>query len=346
MSTQPDGKMSNLLISLAVLAAIGVAIWAAIDLMDPTGENGAGTGQNFDKELQKLKKFDLALLKWSEKLPAIPTGMELPIALAMFDNGDICVGGDKAIAVLSPDGDTVRRIDADFEPQALAIDGETIFAASRNSVTVLSADGETKTKWAPLGDKAHIVSLAVSDEHLYAADAGNRVIVRYDRKTGERTYKNGLADSGAFMSGFNVPSPHLDVAVDGEGHILTVDPGRLTVQVRDNYGDVLRKFGAEGSRIEDFYGCCNPAAIALLADGSVVTYEKTLQRIKVYSPSGEFREVAAGPNKFSDHPSSSHIVPDIATDRSGRIILLDPIRKTVRVFKRRTPPRPATGAAR
>ena len=345
MTRQPNNAVNNLLISLALLAAVAVAVWAALSI-DPMGDRGAGTGRNYDEEFQKLKKFDLSLLKWSESLPALETGMDLPTALAVFDGGNICVGGDKAIVIMSADGKEVRRMDLPLAPQALAVAGKTIYAASRNTIAVLTSDGREQARWAPLNEKAHLVSLAVSDEYVYAADAGNRAVLRYDRKTGERTYKNGRQDSGAFLSGFKAPSPHLDVALTPAGELLTVDPGRSRVQFRDVYGDVLTSWGAQGSEITKFYGCCNPAAIALLADGSVVTYEKTLQRVKVYSPDGKLVNVAAGPNEFSDHPKDSTVVPDIAVGRDGRILVLDPVRKVVRIFKRKVAPRrPTTGAS-
>lgn len=345
--TQPqDNTAKNVLISLALLAAVGVAIWAAMSL-DPTGDRGAGTGRKHEEDFQKLKKFDLSLLKWSELLPALPTGMDLPIALAVLDDGNICVAGDKSLVILSADGKEVRRVDLQMAPQALAATDKTIYVASRNTIAVLDPDGKEQARWAPLNDKAHMTSLAISDEYVYAADAGNRVVMRYDRKTGKRTYKDGIADSGAFLSGFKVPSPHLDVALTPDGDLLTVDPGRSVVQRRDSYGDVLKSWGSEGAHITKFYGCCNPAAIASLGNGSVVTYEKTLQRVKVYSAEGELLSVAAGPNEFSGHPKDTTVVPDIAVDRDGRILVLDPVRKIVRIFKRKIAPRrPTTGASR
>ena len=345
MTQQPNHTTKNLLISLAVLAAVAVAVWAALSI-DSTGRRGAGTGRNYDEDFQKLKKFDLALLKWQEALPALPARMDLPVALAMIDGRDICIAGDKAIVVLSPDGREIRRLDLPLAPQALATADKTIYVASKNAIAVLTSEGQQQDRWATLGDKAHLVSLAVSDEYVFAADAGNRVVMRYDRKTGKRTYKNGLADSGAFLSGFKVPSPHLDVAMTAAGNLLTVDPGRSLVQLRDVYGDVLKSWGTQGSEITKFYGCCNPAAIATLDDGSVVTYEKTLQRVKVYTPEGKLSNVAAGPNEFSDHPKDTSIVPDMAVDRDGRILVLDPVRKVVRIFKRKLAPRPTTGASR
>ncbi|MDP6544793.1 MAG: NHL repeat-containing protein [Phycisphaerae bacterium] len=346
MTQQPNHKTNDLVISLAVLAAVGIAVWAAFSLMDPTGDNGAGTGREYDKDFQKLKKFDLSLLKWVEVRPASPVFLDVPTAVAVLDSGSICVAGDKAIWIHTPDGKEAKRVSLSLAPQALATADETIYVASRNTIAVLNSNGREQARWAPLDDKAHLTSLAVSDEYVYAADAGNRVVMRYDRKTGKRTYKNGRPDSGAFLSGFNVPSPHLDVALTADGELLTVDPGRSLVQLRDVYGDVLKSWGSEGSGITKFYGCCNPAAIAVMGDGSIVTYEKTLQRVKVYSPEGKLLNVAVGPNDFLDSAKDARVVPDIAVDRTGRILVLDPTMKTLRIFKRKQArTRPAGGAS-
>ncbi|MCP4377605.1 MAG: hypothetical protein GY794_15685 [bacterium] len=344
MTHPPSNNTKNLLISLAVLAALGIAVWAVLSL-DPTGQNGAGTGRDYDKDFQKLMKFDLSLLKWTEVLPAIPVKMDVPLALAVSDDGNICLAGDKSLVIMSPDGQEINRFDLSFKPQALTTAGKTIYIASRNAIVVMTSTGQEQARWSPLDSKAHLVSLAASDQYVYAADAGNRVVMRYDRKTGKRTYKDSLANSGAFLTGFNVPSPHMDIAITSGGNLLTVNPGLSRVQVRDSYGDVLDEWGAQGAEITKFYGCCNPAAIAILAGGSIVTYEKTLQRLKVYSPKGEFSNVAAGPNEFSDHPKNSHLVPDIAVDLRQRILLLDPVRKVLRIFKRKLPPRPSAGAS-
>jgi len=71
-----------------------------------------------------------------------------------------------------------------------------------------------------------------------------------------------------------------------------------------------------------------------------------LQRVKVYSVQGELISVVAGPNDFTDQPVGKFIVPDIAIDPSGRILVLDTTRKTLRTFKRKIAPKPTTGASK
>ena len=47
------------------------------------------------------------------------------------------------------------------------------------------------------------------------------------------------------------------------------------------------EFGKRGSKPEEFLGCCNPVNVACLADGSIVTVEKTPTRVKIYDKEGK-----------------------------------------------------------
>ena len=83
--------------------------------------------------------------------------------------------------------------------------------------------------------------------------------------------------------------------------------------------------------IKGFTGCCNPANIAFLPDGNLVTSEKGIVRIKEYKPSGEFVGVVAAPSKFE----GGELAPDIVTDEQGRVYALDKDRKMIRVFEKK-----------
>jgi len=80
--------------------------------------------------------------------------------------------------------------------------------------------------------------------------------------------------------------------------------------------------------LEGFAGCCNPSHFALLPGGGFVTSEKGLPRVKEYSPDGTLRTVVAGSEGFA--PGSVGL--DLATDPGGRVYVLDPVARAVRVF--------------
>jgi len=69
-----------------------------------------------------------------------------------------------------------------------------------------------------------------------------------------------------------------------------------------------------------------------LEDGSFVTSEKGLVRIKIYKSSGEFLGVVAPPTKFDDKIEGQ--APDVAVDNKGNIYALDFDRKVLRVFEK------------
>jgi hypothetical protein len=84
--------------------------------------------------------------------------------------------------------------------------------------------------------------------------------------------------------------------------------------------------------IERFCGCCNPGHIAILQDGSFVTAEKGIARVKIYNRLGQLVAVVAGPEKFME----GTVGMDLAVDSRNRIYVLDPKRHCVRIFEKKS----------
>jgi hypothetical protein len=68
-----------------------------------------------------------------------------------------------------------------------------------------------------------------------------------------------------------------------------------------------------------------------LPDGSFVTSEKGIARVKIIKPTGEFLCVVAGPEQFDE----GTVGLDLAVDSQERILVLDPHRKMVRIFTKK-----------
>ena len=82
--------------------------------------------------------------------------------------------------------------------------------------------------------------------------------------------------------------------------------------------------------VDGFSGCCNPSHAAVLQDGSFVTAEKGLVRVKIHNRAGEFVCLVAAPDQFD----KGTVGLDLAVDSNGRIHVLDPKRKQVRIFEK------------
>ncbi|MHC4574448.1 MAG: NHL repeat-containing protein [Planctomycetota bacterium] len=122
-----------------------------------------------------------------------------------------------------------------------------------------------------------------------------------------------------------------------------VNPGRLRIEAYTFDGDLEFWWGEFSSGIEGFTGCCNPVNFAILADGSFVTCEKGLVRVKVYGPDGTFVGVVAGPEQLVEGGTArTCYFPaqcqaggfDVAVDSTGRVLVLDTMKNVVRIFSR------------
>lgn len=139
-----------------------------------------------------------------------------------------------------------------------------------------------------------------------------------------------------------MPSPFLDVELGGDGLVRITNPGRHQVEVYTPDGDLEASWGKPGVGLDGFCGCCNPVAVSLLSDGRVVTAEKGLPRVKVYSVAGVLETVVAGPDAFAPVGSDerSRNTPetvvdglDVAVASDGRVAVLDLPGRTVQIFQ-------------
>ncbi len=162
------------------------------------------------------------------------------------------------------------------------------------------------------------------------ADAGNHIVWKFD-KSGNRLKRIGEKDEARDIPGFIIPSPYFDVALDPDGFLWVANTGRHSIENYTKDGDFRTSWGEFSMGIEGFSGCCNPSHFAILEDGSFVTSEKGLARVKVYNRIGALVSVVALPDQFIE----GTIGLDLAVDSSQRIYVLDPRQKLVRIFEKK-----------
>lgn len=255
----------------------------------------------------------------------IPARVAGPSALAVDAAGQLVVGGEHEVAVLSPDGkELVRRFPVAEAVTCLAAaqDG-TVLAGVGDHVVVYGRDGRPVAEWAMFGTNAMLTSLVVDEEDVYVADAGAHCVWRLDRRG------KLLVVIRRAAGGFVIPSAYFDVAVGAGDGVWVVDPGRHEVINYSPQGEARTSWGKAGFEVDGFSGCCNPIHIALLADGSFVTAEKGIARVKKMSTGGAFIGVIAGPASFFKGTR----IADLAVDGHGRVLVLDPDRKAIRIFE-------------
>ncbi|MFW6125226.1 MAG: hypothetical protein ACOC46_03690 [Pirellulales bacterium] len=342
-STRTTLTLIAALVALA-LGAAGIAVFTAA----PYGEKGSGLDRRFDYDLP-AGPIDPALIGY-EQVATLRLAMRKPRAIAAGLRR-IYVAGDRAVHILDRHGTVQKEIPLDAEPTAVTVTPSPsapvarsiacLYVALGNRIVVFTPDGQQRATWPPAGDRAIFTSIAAGEDNVYVADAGHKVVRRYDGE-GKRLGEIGRYDREAGIRGFVIPSPYFDVALGADGLLRAVNPGGHRIEVYTPDGRLERPliWGRAGSAVDRFCGCCNPVAIGLMPEGRIVTAEKGIPRVKVYSASGELESVVAGPALLSPRPSrmeetrQPHQLPalDVAVDAVGRILVLDPAARMIRVF--------------
>lgn len=251
----------------------------------------------------------------------------LPAFLAVLPEGAVVVAGGRKAVRLDTNGVVQARF-AWQGPNATAVaaapDGH-IFIGAENCVVVLATATPTAV-WDSLGENARITGAAADSNQLWVCDAAQRVVWRFDY---EGRLLGQLPPPGAPREqAFVVPSPSFAVATANDGCFWVTNPGRSQMQRHAADGRVLDLWARPGMTTPVFSGCCNPAFVALLPNGDLVTSEKKIPRVKIYAPDGTFRSVVAPPSLLSGDAGRP-----VAADRNGRVFVLDGNR--IRVFVRK-----------
>ncbi|NLH17807.1 MAG: hypothetical protein GX455_14615, partial [Phycisphaerae bacterium] len=290
------GKSSSVIVAILVALCLIAAVISVV-MRDFSGRSGSGLSESYEYDLSKYEKIDPVLILY-EQTAAFDTGLE-PSNSVVIHGDELFVAGEMQIRIFDLSGRQKQEIPLDLPPQAVALDESgTLWIVFVSHVEQYGRDGKRIAAWPPLNDKANLTSLAVTREDVYLADAGNRIVLRYDR-SGKLKNEIGRRDDDREIPGFVIPSPHFDLTMAPDGLLRVINPGRHTIEAYTPRGDREFDFGSGSAGVEGFCGCCNPVAFAILPDGGFVTVEKGLIRVKIYDPRGHFVGVVAGPEQLT-----------------------------------------------
>lgn len=263
-----------------------------------------------------------------------------PRCLALGPEGHLLVLAGKFVVQVKPDGSVVSEFPLGAESRCLACVDDRIHVAMRDHVEVFDLSGNKTATWEAAEGRPYFTGIAVGQDDVFVADAGNRIVLRYDR-AGKLTKRIGKRDRDRGIPGFIVPSPFFSVVLGQDGLLRVTNPGRHRVELYTREGKLELAWGKPGAAIQNFCGCCNPIDLLLLPGGETVTFEKGIPRVKVYSATGDLETVVAGPESFAKNaevcgPNDCTVGGmDGVVDAAGRICILDFVTAEVRVMERK-----------
>lgn len=316
-------KNKGIIIFLILLAVIIVAVMVS-DWNSKRPDNMEANP--FEYSVDEFRNVPDELIYYKETRN-FKIGFETPKGICI-EKDKIYVVGDQKLKVINISGELINEFSLPETPNTVEAWDKKIFVASENQIQVYNEAGELQTEWKIEYENSYITALAFQNGTLFIADAGTRKIYLYSAEGEKISEFEGKANEDA-IHGFIIPSPYFDIDFNEEGDFWVVNPGLHALENYTTDGNLREHWNCTSIQTEGFSGCCNPAHFTFLQNGSFVTSEKGLVRIKIYKSSGEFSGVVAAPVKFEDEGEA----PDIAVDNQGNIYALDFDRKILRVFE-------------
>ena len=252
-----------------IVLMVGLASYAVFS-GGPWGERG-NLPASFQLDLGVQVAIDPDQIHYQPQLQ-FDVPMQQLQAIAAGPQDQIYVAGDRAVRVFSNTGDDKRVVELDGEPSCLGVGGVEhlepgrIYVGVGGDVQAFHADGQSAGSWRIPKENAVLTCIAVADNDVFVADAGNRLVWRFTPE-GQLVGQIGASDPTQAVSDFVVSSPYFDVVVGGGDLVHITNPGKLQVTTYTFGGDFGKAWGRASSALSGFFGCCNPSHLAMLPDG-------------------------------------------------------------------------------
>lgn len=320
-------KKGSLTIAVIVISVVGILYFGYMAIRANSLRNQENP---FEYDIESYKKSGVDIVHYIE-VERIRIELQTVRGVSVGPDDRIYVSGDDSILIFNRDGTPHPAISLVGSAYCLSVDrNHDLYLGMGDHVEIYDRRGRRKSSWESLGVEAIITSIVVSKNSVFVADAGNHIVWKFD-KSGFLLKRIGKKNEARDIPGLIIPSAFFDVAVDPDGFLWVANTGRHSLENYTQDGDFRTSWGEFSMEIQGFCGCCNPSHFVIMEDGSFVTSEKGIARVKVYNRIGDLVSVVAPPDQFIE----GTVGLDLAVDSSQRIYVLDPQQKLVRIFDKK-----------
>ena len=311
----------KIIIGFSIIALIAIMFFM---VMDFTNIN-KNQKNPYEYDIEKLKQVDPEEICY-EQINKITPNIEEIHGISISED-IIYITSNNSVLVYNINGNLVKEISLNIDPKCITVFNNLIYLGVKDHIEIYDTTGNKVHSWDTINQKAVITSIAVTEKFVYVADAGNRIVHQYNHE-GEIVNKIGAKDVEKGIKGFIIPSAYFDVLIGRQEELWVVNPGRHAFEAYDEKGNLKSTWERTSMQLDGFSGCCNPSNIAMLSDGSFVTSEKGIERVKIHLPSGDYKCVVAGSKYFEEGTKGL----DLAVDSQDRVYIVDPVKKIIRIF--------------
>jgi sugar lactone lactonase YvrE len=310
------------LIALVVIFAV-----AGVILLVLWGRQDRPNDPIYNYSSVELQPVDPALFCYRQ-IEEIDPHMKQPAGIAIGAGDTLFVVGEDLRQIDAQTGKVSRQWALPQAGQCLAVDGsKRVYVGTKNYVRVFSLTHGMSEVWPAETGTPDFRSIAVSSDgrHIFVADRGNGWVIHYD-SDGKVLGRIGRNPETGKPDRYDTKLVRcFDLAIGADQMLRVVDPAPHTVDLWTLDGKLDHRMSLPSP------GCCNPTDIAMLPDGSFVAAEKGTKapRVKVYDANGKLSAVVAGADAFMQDDA----LLDLAVDSQKQVYVLDPFRRTVRVFR-------------
>ena len=287
-------------------------------------------------------KIDPEMILYREMGKPFPSGFSESRFVTVDSSNVLYLAGDQSIKIMDNRGSIKDTVNLNVSPFCLTPADNNYFIGTRDRVVITDRRGRVQAKWNNLGENAWITGIVLHNDHVFIADAGQRIVWCFDTG-GNPVRRIGDRDPDRNIPGFVVPGPYFDLAMAPDGLLRVANPGNHQIEAYTVKGDREFAWGSFGNRLENFTACCNPVSFAILPNGDIITCEKGVARVKIYDTFGKLKGFVAEPKQLANVSPSIGIKRervqrygfDVAAAGDGHVFILDRARNVLRIFKRK-----------
>jgi hypothetical protein len=264
-------KSLKLLVNLIILLVVVGFVWYLVQ--------SQSSNQQFAADIPVEAPFDARFKQTSSF--NVPDEI---IRFGLYENETLFVAAGEFIYIYNLSGSQTARFHLGAGIIDVTVYKDEFFVLYQTKIEVYNIDTQQLVRqWTAHLPNADHCSFTVAAGYVFVTDAGNKNFVRY-AIDGE--YIQTVISPNQFV----IPSFSFDIEAYNDTLYL-INSGRHLIERYTIYGQYVDAWGKSGSDPGRFIGCCNPNFISFTPDGDLITSEKGVPRVSLYTRNGEFEEV-------------------------------------------------------